>query len=127
MRMLLEYWVSAIHPTPHRNFVATSLGTPLAKSTQPTAAGSLVEKAYLPSERLYPGAGEDFGVQLEDVDTQRALAESTATAVQPFRTDVTKTNRLAQHTTAIGKQTVHFVHEKSDDEDAIPLLLHRLY
>jgi hypothetical protein len=35
----------------------------------------------------------------------------------------TKMNRLAQYTTTIGKQTVHFVHEKSDDEDAIPLLL----
>ncbi|KAJ7795698.1 Alpha/Beta hydrolase protein [Mycena olivaceomarginata] len=32
-------------------------------------------------------------------------------------------NRLAQYTTTIGKQTVHFVHEKSDDEEAIPLLL----
>jgi hypothetical protein len=32
-------------------------------------------------------------------------------------------NRLAQYTTTIGNQSVHFVHEKSQDKDAIPLLL----
>ncbi|KAJ7356781.1 Alpha/Beta hydrolase protein [Mycena albidolilacea] len=163
-------------PTLFLGFVATALGTPLAKFTA-TTAESLGENTNLPSEPLYPGAGEDFCVQLEDVGTQRALAKSTATAaVHPFRIDLAKglphleslvkntnlpseplypdagedfgvqlnflrdlktqwvegynwteeeaeLNQLAQYTTTIGKQTVHFVHEKSDDKDAIPLLL----
>ncbi|KAJ7789456.1 Alpha/Beta hydrolase protein [Mycena olivaceomarginata] len=32
-------------------------------------------------------------------------------------------NQLAQYTTTIENQTIHFIHEKSDDKDAIPLLL----
>ncbi|KAJ7356671.1 Alpha/Beta hydrolase protein [Mycena albidolilacea] len=153
-------------PTLFLGFVATALGTPLAKSTA-TTAESLGENTNLPSEP----------VQLEDVGTQWALAKSTATAaVHPFRIDLAKglphleslvkntnlpseplypdagedfgveldflrdlktqwlegynwteqeaeLNQLAQYTTTIGKQTVHFVHEKSDDKDAIPLLL----
>jgi hypothetical protein len=77
-------------PTLFLGFVATALGTPLAKSTA-TTAESLGENTNLSSEPLYPGAGEDFGMQLEDVGTQWALDKSTATAaVHPFRIDLAK-------------------------------------
>ncbi|KAJ7766928.1 Alpha/Beta hydrolase protein [Mycena olivaceomarginata] len=80
---------------------------------------SLVKNTNLPSEPLYPDAGEDFGVQLDFLrDLKTQWVEGYNWAEQEA-----ELNQLAQYTTTIGKQTVHFVHEKSDDEDAIPLLL----
>ncbi|KAJ7795701.1 Alpha/Beta hydrolase protein [Mycena olivaceomarginata] len=80
---------------------------------------ALVKNTNLPSEPLYPGAGEDFGVQLDFLrDLKTQWVEGYDWAEQEA-----ELNQLAQYTTTIGKQTVHFVHEKSDDEDAIPLLL----
>ncbi|KAJ7795688.1 Alpha/Beta hydrolase protein [Mycena olivaceomarginata] len=80
---------------------------------------ALVKNTNLPSEPLYPGAGEDFGVQLDflrDLKTQWVEGYD-------WTEQEAELNQLAQYTTTIGNQTVHFVHEKSDDEDAIPLLL----
>ncbi|KAJ7356645.1 Alpha/Beta hydrolase protein [Mycena albidolilacea] len=80
---------------------------------------ALVKNTNLPSEPLYPGAGEDFGVQLDFLrDLKTQWVEGYDWVEQEA-----ELNQLAQYTTTIGNQTVHFVHEKSDDEDAIPLLL----
>ncbi|KAF8213758.1 Alpha/Beta hydrolase protein [Mycena galopus ATCC 62051] len=70
---------------------------------------TLVKNTNLPTEPLYPGAGLDFDVWVSegfDWATQEA-----------------ELNEIAQFTTTIGDQTVHFVHETSQDKDAVPLLL----
>ncbi|KAJ7836320.1 Alpha/Beta hydrolase protein [Mycena olivaceomarginata] len=80
---------------------------------------ALVKNTNLPSEPLYPGAGEDLvcsSTFLRDLKTQWVEGYN-------WTEQEAELNQLAQYTTTIGKQTVHFVHEKSDDEDAIPLLL----
>ncbi|KAJ7795687.1 Alpha/Beta hydrolase protein [Mycena olivaceomarginata] len=80
---------------------------------------ALVKNTNLPSEPLYPGAGEDFGVELDFLhDLKTQWVEGYDWAEQEA-----ELNQLAQYTTTIGDQTVHFVHEKSHDKDAVPLLL----
>jgi hypothetical protein len=80
---------------------------------------TLVKNTKLASEPLYPGAGLEFGMELNllrDLKTQ--WMEGFDWAAQEA-----ELNELAQFTTIIGDQTVHFVHEKSQEKDAVPLLL----
>ncbi|KAJ7922793.1 Alpha/Beta hydrolase protein [Mycena leptocephala] len=77
------------------------------------------KKHLSPLEPLYPDAGIDSGIQLDflrDLQTQWIQGYNWAEQEGEL-------NQLAQYTTTIGNQTVHFVHEKSPDKDAIPLLL----
>jgi len=110
-------------------FVATALRTALAKpAVQPfridLAKGiphleTLVKNTNLPPKPLYPGAGIDFGIQLDflrDLKTQWVQGYN-------WSEQEAELNELAQYTTTIGNLTVHFVHETSQDKDAIPLLL----
>ncbi|KAJ7238991.1 Alpha/Beta hydrolase protein [Mycena haematopus] len=111
-------------------FVTAALGISLPKRTQikpfqiDLAKGlphlqALVKNTNLPSEPLYPGAGLDFGITLDLLrDLQTQWVEDFDWAQQEA-----ELNQLAQYTTVIGNQTVHFVHEKSQQKDAIPLLL----
>ncbi|KAJ7451135.1 Alpha/Beta hydrolase protein [Mycena latifolia] len=80
---------------------------------------ALVKNTRLPEKPLYPGAGSEFGVQLD------FLRNLTAQWVGGYdwAQQEAELNQFAQYTTTIGGQTVHFVHEKSHDKDAIPLLL----
>ncbi|KAF7340180.1 putative epoxide hydrolase [Mycena venus] len=113
--------------------VTAALGTPLAKplakpNVQPfridLSAGiphleALVKNTNLPSTPLYPGAGIEFGIQLDflqDLKTQWVEGYN-------WTEQEAELNELAQYTTTIGNQTVHFVHEISQEKDAIPLLL----
>ncbi|KAF7340178.1 Epoxide hydrolase domain protein [Mycena venus] len=113
--------------------VTAALGTPLAKprakpNVQPfridLSAGiphleALVKNTNLPSTPLYPGAGIDFGIQLDflqDLKTQWVEGYN-------WTEQEAELNELTQYTTTIRNQTVHFVHEISQEEDAIPLLL----
>ncbi|KAJ7151620.1 Alpha/Beta hydrolase protein [Mycena filopes] len=86
-------------------FATTTLASPLVPTTSARvkpflvdlAAGiphlkTLVKNTHLPAKPLYPGAGSDWGVQLD------------------FLHDLqTQLNKFAQFTTNIGNQTVHFL------------------
>ncbi|KAF7340177.1 Alpha beta-hydrolase [Mycena venus] len=113
--------------------VTAALGTPLVKpqgkpNVQPfridLSAGiphleALVKNTNLPTTPLYPGAGIDFGIQLDflqDLKTQWVEGYN-------WTEQEAELNELTQYTTTIGNQTVHFVHEISQEKDAIPLLL----
>ncbi|KAK7064777.1 putative epoxide hydrolase [Favolaschia claudopus] len=79
----------------------------------------LVKNTDLPSKPLYPGAGPEFGLQL---DLLRDLKTEWVEGYNWTQQEA-ELNQLSQYTTVIGDQTVHFVHEKSQHKDAIPLLL----
>ncbi|KAF8213741.1 Alpha/Beta hydrolase protein [Mycena galopus ATCC 62051] len=110
--------------------VTTALGNHLTERTAvhpfkiDLAAGlphlqTLVNNTNLPAETLYPGAGLEFGMELDllhNLKTQWMEGFDWATQEAEL-------NELAQFTTTIGEQTVHFVHETSQDKDAVPLLL----
>ncbi|KAF7337771.1 Epoxide hydrolase domain protein [Mycena sanguinolenta] len=98
-------------------FLSTPIGGSSTRSTvQPfkvdLASGfphlqTLVKNTNLPTEPLYSDAGPDFGLDLA--------------TLREWQTQWV--NGFAQFTTTIGNQTVHFIHEKSQDKDAVPLLL----
>ncbi|KAJ7840011.1 Alpha/Beta hydrolase protein [Mycena leptocephala] len=114
--------------------IATALSTTLAA----TAAGSfdlkpfkidlageiprlksLVKNTRLPAKVLYPDASPEKGIGLDVLQELRAdwLTKFDWEAQQA------ELNQVNQFTTVIEGQTVHFVHEKSKDPDAIPVIL----
>ena len=66
-----------------------------------------------------PGVGWDLGVPL---DYLKGLAEYWATAYD-WRSQEAALNEFAQFTTVIDDQTVHFLHVRSPEPDALPLLI----
>ncbi|KAJ6520449.1 Alpha/Beta hydrolase protein [Mycena sanguinolenta] len=110
-------------------FVTTALGATNTRSVvQPfkidLASGlphlqTLVKNTNLPTEPLYPDAGPDFGLQL---DTLRGWQTQWVEGYD-WATQEAELNEFAQFTTTIGDQTVYFIHEKSQEKDAVPLLL----
>ncbi|KAJ7661641.1 Alpha/Beta hydrolase protein [Mycena rosella] len=79
----------------------------------------LVRNTRLPEKALYPEAGQGKGIQLD------FLRELQTEWVESFDWDAQQTelNRFKQYTAVVEGQTVHFVHEKSEDPDAIPIIL----
>ncbi|KAJ7883255.1 Alpha/Beta hydrolase protein [Mycena leptocephala] len=80
---------------------------------------SLVKNTRLPSAALYPDAGQEKGVEL---DFLRELQTEWLTDYD-WEAQQAKLNQFAQFTSVIEGQTVHFVHEKSEDPAAIPIIL----
>ncbi|KAF8213735.1 Alpha/Beta hydrolase protein [Mycena galopus ATCC 62051] len=112
-------------------FVTTALGIHLAEHTtvQPfkidLAAGlphlqTLANNTNLPAEPLYPDAGLEFGIEL---DLLRDLQTQWVSEGFDWATQEAELNQFAQFTTTIGDLIVHFVHETSQDKDAVPILL----
>ena len=66
-----------------------------------------------------PDAGWDYGIPLARV---RELVEHWRTAYD-WREHMAMLNELPQYTTQIDGQTVHFVHVRSADPDALPLVI----
>ncbi|MFI7210526.1 epoxide hydrolase family protein [Micromonospora maritima] len=66
-----------------------------------------------------PDAGDDYGIPLARV---RELAEYWRTGYD-WRAHETELNRYPQFTTEIDGQNVHFLHVRSADPDALPLIL----
>ncbi|KAJ7235795.1 Alpha/Beta hydrolase protein [Mycena rebaudengoi] len=64
---------------------------------------TLVGNTRLPEKALYPDAGPNYGIEL---DTLRELQ-----------------NEYKHYTAVVEGQTVHFVHEKSKDPNAIPVII----
>ncbi|KAJ7451175.1 Alpha/Beta hydrolase protein [Mycena latifolia] len=80
---------------------------------------ALVQSTRLPNETLYSGAGIGFGIELGFLrDLQTEWLDDFDWAKQEATL-----NELSQFTATIEGLTVHFVHEKSQEQDAIPLLL----
>ncbi|KAJ6471881.1 Alpha/Beta hydrolase protein [Mycena sanguinolenta] len=79
---------------------------------------SLVENTRLPASALYP-VGTDKGIEL---DVLRQLQTEWITTFD-WETQQAEFNQLSHFTAVIEGQRVHFVHEKSAEPDAIPLIL----
>ncbi|KAJ7661645.1 Alpha/Beta hydrolase protein [Mycena rosella] len=79
----------------------------------------LVRNTRLPAKALYPDAGPGKGIELE------FLRELQTEWVESFDWEAQQAelNHFAQYTAIIEGQTVHFIHEKSEDADAIPVIL----
>ncbi|KAJ7646784.1 Alpha/Beta hydrolase protein [Roridomyces roridus] len=79
---------------------------------------ALVNNTRLPSKALY-GVGQDKGIELDFLaELRREWLE-----VFDWEAQEAELNRFTQYTAEIEGLTVHFVHEKSADPDAIPLIL----
>ncbi|KAJ7761029.1 Alpha/Beta hydrolase protein [Mycena metata] len=79
----------------------------------------LVNNTRLPAKALYPSVGEEEGTGLEflrDLQTQWLTSFD-------WEAQQAELNQFQQFTVNIEGQTVHFVHEKSEDPNAIPLVL----
>ncbi|KAJ7162091.1 Alpha/Beta hydrolase protein [Mycena filopes] len=80
---------------------------------------NLVNNTRLPAKPLYPGAGQDKGIEL---DFLRELQTEWSTTFN-WEAQQAELNKLHHFTANIEGLTVHFVHEKSKDPNAIPLIL----
>ncbi|KAJ7680834.1 Alpha/Beta hydrolase protein [Mycena polygramma] len=80
---------------------------------------SLVNNSRLPDKDLYPSFGPEKGIKLD------VLRELRADWLTNFDWEVQQAelNQLKQFTAVIEGLTVHFVHERSTDPDAIPVIL----
>jgi hypothetical protein len=99
---------------------------------------SVVNNTRLPAKALYPDASPEKGIGLDvlqelrtdwltkfDWEAQQAeLNQSVSRSTFPGIYLITHTSyRVKQFIAVIEGQTVHFVHEKSKDPDAIPVIL----
>ena len=66
-----------------------------------------------------PGVGWDYGIALDDV---RELADYWRTSYD-WRVHERRLNHFPQFTTEIDGQTVHFLHVRSAEEGALPLIM----
>ncbi|KAJ7262592.1 Alpha/Beta hydrolase protein [Mycena rebaudengoi] len=80
---------------------------------------ALVENTRLPAKPLYPTVGQEKGIELDVLDCLR----SDWLHSFHWETQQAELNEFKQYTAVIEGITVHFVHEKSADPDAIPVIL----
>ncbi|KAJ7124413.1 Alpha/Beta hydrolase protein [Mycena epipterygia] len=80
---------------------------------------ALVNNTRLPTKALYPSAGQDKGIELDFLDELRT------DWLQNFdwETQQAELNAFSHYTAVIEGQTVHFIHEKSTNPNAIPVIL----
>ncbi|KAJ7453141.1 Alpha/Beta hydrolase protein [Mycena latifolia] len=89
----------------------------------------LVRNTRLPEKALYPTAGPDKGIELNVLrELQTEWVESYDWEAQQAELNlgndyISTRNQFKHYTAVIEGQTVHFVHEKSEDPDAIPVIL----
>ncbi|CAH0051433.1 unnamed protein product [Clonostachys solani] len=78
-----------------------------------------INDTILPAQPAYPGLGDSLGI---DLDVVKSLKEQW---LDEFDWDAEQRdmNQLPQYTAEIEGHTIHFVHAKSRDPDAIPLLI----
>ncbi|KAJ7239609.1 Alpha/Beta hydrolase protein [Mycena haematopus] len=79
---------------------------------------TLVENTRLPTKALYP-VGPDQGIEL---DVLRQLKTEWVTTFD-WEKQQSEFNQFSHFTAVIEGQSVHFVHEKSTESDAIPVIL----
>ncbi|RAH64240.1 epoxide hydrolase family protein, partial [Aspergillus aculeatinus CBS 121060] len=78
-----------------------------------------IRSTKLPAQPVYVNTGNAQGITLHDLKSfqQEWLKDF------DWKTEQKKINKFNQYTTTIEDLTIHFVHEKSNSSDAIPLLL----
>ncbi|RAH51141.1 epoxide hydrolase family protein [Aspergillus brunneoviolaceus CBS 621.78] len=78
-----------------------------------------IRSTKLPAQPVYVNTGNAHGITLDDLKSfqQEWLKDF------DWKTEQKKINKFNQYTTTIEDLTIHFVHEKSNSSDAIPLLL----
>ncbi|KAJ7773965.1 Alpha/Beta hydrolase protein [Mycena metata] len=79
---------------------------------------SLIDNTRLPTKPLYD-VGQDMGIEL---DVLRKLRSEWLDDFD-WDTQQAELNEFHHYTAVIEGQTVHFIHERSAEEDAIPLIL----
>ncbi|KAF2092405.1 alpha/beta-hydrolase [Rhizodiscina lignyota] len=79
----------------------------------------LVKNTELPAHEEYPGVGSSFGIGL---DVLKSLKKEWLTNFDWQKAQASM-NRYEQYTVEIEGLTIHFVHEKSKDPHAIPIIL----
>ncbi|KAJ7505852.1 Alpha/Beta hydrolase protein [Mycena galericulata] len=82
---------------------------------------ALVNNTRLPSKPLYPDVGSDKGIELEFLSELQT--EWLGSPTFDWETQQTELNRFNHYTAEIETQIVHFIHQKSTDPDAIPVIL----
>ncbi|KAJ7449089.1 Alpha/Beta hydrolase protein [Mycena galericulata] len=82
---------------------------------------ALVNSTRLPRKPLYPGVGSDKGIELEFLSELQT--EWLGSPTFDWETQQAELNRFNLYTAEIETQTVHFIHQKSTDPDAIPVIL----
>ncbi|KAJ7045988.1 Alpha/Beta hydrolase protein [Mycena alexandri] len=80
---------------------------------------TLVNNSRLPAKALYSNVGQEKGIEL---DFLRELQTEWSTSFE-WETQQAELNRVRHFTADIEGQSVHFVHKKSKDPDAIPIIL----
>ncbi|KAJ7451855.1 Alpha/Beta hydrolase protein [Mycena galericulata] len=81
----------------------------------------LVNNTRLPSKPLYPDVGSDKGIELEFLSELQT--EWLGSPTFDWETQQAELNRFNHYTAKIETQIVHFIHQKSADPDAIPVIL----
>ncbi|KAK8128123.1 hypothetical protein PG984_009231 [Apiospora sp. TS-2023a] len=79
----------------------------------------LAKQTTLPGDEEYAGLGASLGIDLKVL--KELQTEWTTTFDWSAEQD--SLNKYQQYTTTIEDLTIHFIHQKSDDPDAIPLIL----
>ncbi|KAJ7756418.1 Alpha/Beta hydrolase protein [Mycena maculata] len=80
---------------------------------------SLVANTQLPAKPEYPGLANAFGI---DLDVLKNLANTWSTTYS-WEAEQAKFNKYDHYTATIEGLTIHFIHQKSGQKDAIPLIL----
>jgi len=79
----------------------------------------LIKENKLPDKPEYPGLGSSFGI---DLDVLKDLKNQWLDDFD-WRKEQDTINKFKHFTTTIENLAIHFIHEKSPDPDAIPILL----
>ncbi|KAJ7451854.1 Alpha/Beta hydrolase protein [Mycena galericulata] len=82
---------------------------------------ALVKNTRLPTTALYPDAGSDKGIELDFLSELQT--EWLGSPTFDWETQQAELNQFDHYTATIETQTVHFIHQKSADPDAIPVIL----
>ncbi|KAF5387445.1 hypothetical protein D9757_007800 [Collybiopsis confluens] len=80
---------------------------------------SLVENTHLPTQPEYPGLGATLGI---DLDILKGL-QNTWTSSYSWTNAQAQFNKLNHFTVTIEGLTIHFIHQKSGQNNSIPLIL----
>ncbi|KAJ7797976.1 Alpha/Beta hydrolase protein, partial [Mycena leptocephala] len=80
---------------------------------------ALVNSTRLPSKPLYPTVGQEKGIELDVLEDLRSNWLHSFN----WETQQAELNEFNHYTAVIEGQAVHFIHERSTDTDAIPVIL----
>ncbi|KAI9640842.1 hypothetical protein NHQ30_010683 [Ciborinia camelliae] len=86
---------------------------------EPCRLLQLVDQTHLPAVEEYPGLGDSLGIDLKVLKSM----QTEWTTTFDWATEQADLNQYHHYTTIIEGLTIHFIHHKSSDPNAIPLIL----